>query len=309
MTTIKPVGASLGSEEAEALYRQLHDVFGKGHRQSLRMNMSDVEFVRPSGVMSLITAARTWHHWTDHKVILAGMQQQVHAYLERINLFSACSDFIIKDSELPADQQFSRSQESRSVLEIMLISGQPDQNARDVPRAIKRVAQILRTLYGDSHSNIPVLCSLVSELASNIIHSQDYGHIMVQSYRDHAVLGGRVAIAIGDAGIGVERSLRSRPSLMRSVGRRVQKGSDFIQLSLEEGISSLNTVRGMGLSFVRKTVQDWKGVLTIRSVASRVVIPHMQPIAIEDNLPTIPGAQVTITALGVLMPNHTVSPP
>src|SRR5689334_12548611 len=100
MTSIKPTGTSLGSEEAEYIYRQLHRALARKYRGKLPFDMSNVNFVRPSGILSLVIAAKSWHEWTGGSTVLTHVQPQVHAYLDRIDLFSTCNKFIEVDNEL-----------------------------------------------------------------------------------------------------------------------------------------------------------------------------------------------------------------
>ena len=302
MAKIILTGTSLGSEQAEDLYHQLHNVLGRNHPGQLQIDMSSVSFVRPSGVMALVIAAKTWQEQTGRQTVLIQVQTQVHAYLDRVDLFSTCGEFIETDDELAPAQRYSRSPESRSVVELLPISGDIDQNSKGVSAAVRRVSHVLCERYGADHPNIPRLCTLVAELGSNITHSQDSGYLLVQSYADRLDERWRVSIAIGDCGIGIERSLRTRRSILQTYKSQLKSGSDFIALSLREGITSLRSKRGVGLPLVKNTVRDWKGSLSIRSQGSRLTLPFTAPLVAHDDLPIMPGTQVMINAAGVFVP-------
>ncbi len=288
-------GGTLGSDHAESLYRHLERTLADTSQAPLRVNCESIGFVHPAGVIGLITAARIWHRTRKRKVLLENLQPQVHAYLERIDIFKECAEFIETTSDLNDTDRFSRSAASSTVLEVTPISGEVDENARDVEHTIARTRKILSVHYGADHSRLHELLNLTSELAQNVVHSGDHGYITAQGYS--YTNGNRVALAISDTGIGIEQSLRDSHASSRAWKGTPATGSDHILLALEEGVTSLPASRGMGLYIVRSIVQQWRGTLVIRSASSKVRIQHPF-IAKEDHLPYIPGTQVTITARG-----------
>lgn len=131
-------------EQVDAFYDGLHEAFTSSYSQ-LTVNLARVAFVRPEGVIALVTASRLWHKWTGNGIVLVKMQSQVHRYLERIDLFSGCADWLAQDHELPVMDRWDRRSESVSLLELLPIVGDEKQNAQDVGSAVGRANHILRT--------------------------------------------------------------------------------------------------------------------------------------------------------------------
>lgn len=282
--------------DAEELFQRIRTLPLKP-QLALHLDLSRVTFICPAGIAALISAARLWHGLTKQKLCLARMQPQIHKYLDRIDLFSVCGAFIAADSAVPEADRLFRSKASSSLLEVIPIASRPSRNETDVQQAIKRTGQILEAHYHYALSSpaIVQLQKLVSELATNVVHSRDTGYMVVQSY-DRKWAESRVDIAITDAGIGIEGSLRGRLPLPPS------SGSGYILQALQEGVSGQKERRGIGLSEVRKVVAQWRGALIIRSGASRVDICAGQNPHPCDGLPPIPGTQVYITVNGVFAP-------
>lgn len=282
----------------ERLYSEIKQARTAFKDVSLVLDCVAISFTRPAGVMGLITAAQTWQRWSGEPIQLRGLRPKVRAYLERLDLFTHCSSILKPEGMLPESDRFSRSLESGTMLEVTPIASDETNNTEDVQRAILRTQKILAQHYGPQHQHITELLTLISELAQNIIHSKDTGYIMVQRYS----IGqeSQVVIAITDAGIGIEQSLRT--SGLKDVFRAttLTKGSDYIRYALEEGVTSKTTSRGLGLYHVSNTVKSWNGTLIIRSAGSRIEI-RPEGTNSEDNLSSIPGTQVTITANGVFV--------
>lgn len=198
--------------QVEAFYEELSEVIACGYK-GLIVDLAQVSFVRPEGVIALVTAARLWHKRTGHRIVLTNIQWQVHCYLERIDLFSRCTAWIAQDHELPSNERWDRNPESVSLLELLSITGDGKRNAQDVGSAVGRAKHILSRWF-DAHDNaIGRVMTLSSEISSNVIHSLDQGFAVMQRYRDRTGtgMGSSVVIAIGDLGIGIEASLNSKP--------------------------------------------------------------------------------------------------
>src|SRR5262249_7219168 len=91
--------------------------------------------------------------------------------------------------------------------------------------------------------------------------------------------------------IGIQESLcRKNPALKEAF----QAGSDYILHALNLGVTGGNTIRGVGLANVKKTVAGEKGSLTIRTMRSKIQFGEGKP-EVWDDLPLIPGVQVFMT--------------
>jgi hypothetical protein len=219
-----------------------------------------------------------------------------------MDLFMRCSAWLDQDQEPNELERFERKPDSERLLELTPIASDEEQNAADVRAAVDRIHHILVNLVYRDRRPVGQLCTMLSEIAQNVVHSLDLGFAIVQRYRENpsAVfsLGYRVIISVADLGIGIERSLASNDScLTRAVRAELTSGSDYILKALELGVTSRRTAGGMGLHQVRSIVNDWEGTLSIRSSHSFVQIAG-DTISRRDDLVEVPGTQVTIAVRG-----------
>ncbi len=185
-------------------------------------------------------------------------------------------------------------------MELRRISSDPEDNEVDVHQTIRRSQTILQRRYGENNPDLDVLLTLIAEVATNVTHSRDVGYIFIQSYKDHEGIGSQVELSIADAGIGIEKSLKERWHIPIWRRRRMN-GSGYILLALQEGVTAEAGRRGLGLARVRDLVTRWQGQLYIRSGRSAV---EMTPGQVNrfDDLPFMPGTQVTIEVRGDYSP-------
>ena len=288
-------------EQIEAFFNNFAVHVTTSLQPVLTLNLGDVSFIRPAGIVALISIARLWHRQHAGYILISEIQPAVYAYLERMNLFAEFGNVIKFPKHFVPAETYSRSDKSKSLLEILMLPYGELENAHSTGSAIARIEQILQVQYGP-HPGVRRLCSIFSEILTNIVHSQDEGYALIQSYRDHPETGRRVELAVGDLGIGIQKSLLSNEMIANHVVKySLVRGSDFILHSLEEGVSSRSdwteNGRGLGLSMVSQKVGQWEqGVLRIRSGSSVVELAqHHEPPRIVDDLVYIPGTQVIIS--------------
>jgi hypothetical protein len=258
-------------QDQETFYQQVVTACYQHPGGPLCLNLRLLPFIPAERVLSLVSVARWWHRKTGYKTRLLQMQQQVHQYLERADLFIRCADWLEEDHTLALEERFERSPESLRLLEILPIRGDKMGNAQDVPLALKRAKAILTHWLDQDSVAVERLCTMLAELASNIVHSQDSGFAIIQRYRDSGYYpnGSRVHLAIADLGIGIEASLRG--AAHRKPLAAAAKGTDYIQYALQFGSTSRGSVAGTGLPMVKTHVQNWSGTLEIRSDRSRLI--------------------------------------
>jgi hypothetical protein len=289
--------------DSPAAIEQLYAALGArrtGAAGPLLIDLAQVRFVRADGILTLVTAARLWHRWTGQRTVLCAMQPQVHRYLERMDLFTQCHLWLDQEYILPLSERFDRSPTSYRLLEVVGVSGVPFHNSDDVRAAIQRARRILQTWFDATDDAVDSLLTMLAEIATNVVHSQDYGFASVQRYDDRSggALGSRVILAMADLGIGIEASLRSNPArLAVSASAALTSGSDYIRHAMTLGVTSRNTTAGLGLYQVHSIVEQWNGVLSIRSVDAAVRFEGGR-LYCQDHLTPIPGTQVTITVRG-----------
>lgn len=281
----------------EALYQQVVEALDAGAAEPLAVDLSVIGFLRPNEILALVSIARLWHRRTGHRMTLVAMQSQVHRYLERVDLFTTCGEWVKQDRELSHNERYSRSSASRTLLEVIPIASDPDQNGWDVDDAVVRARRIVKTWFGANKSSVDRLLTILAEVATNITHSHDQGYAVIQRYRHPTdpTAGGRVSVAIADLGIGIEASLRSKPvSATMTPLPKFARGSDAILHAFKLGVTSRDTVAGLGLARVRAIVEEWHGSLHVRSLSSCVHFDGELTIP-DDDLPAIPGTHVTFT--------------
>src|SRR5690242_17029114 len=132
MDRLDPPGLS-DIADAEHLYARTKELLADNSRRGpLGVDLSQVDFVSPIGIVALVTTARLWHRETGQSVRIHSMQPKVHGYLERVDLFHQCATWIAEDKKLDATERFDRLPASPTLLELLPIAGGIEQNARDV---------------------------------------------------------------------------------------------------------------------------------------------------------------------------------
>lgn len=299
MTDIPVLGpvANDGRLQYEALYEMVTSLQDPSRGQSLVVNMSKVSFVYVDGLLALMCIARLWQRWTGGRIRLQHLDPKVHRYLERMDLFSQCYDCLEQDCFLDEGDRFDRKPYSERLMEVTPIPSDEQLNEEAVQEALRRMRTILDSSTSRDSNAIVRLCTMLSEITQNVVHSLDQGFAIVQRYRTSgsALLQNyRVMISVVDLGVGIEGSLRrSAVPLLLDSGAPLVSGSDYILKALEIGVTSRASGGGLGLHQVRSLVQEWHGTLTIRSGRSRVQFISGR-LTRADDLAEIPGTQVTI---------------
>ncbi len=294
---LKP--SRLIGQDIERFYQEVANALSLARTSDeLTLDLSSLDFIVPEGMIALATVGGEWYRTTGATVRLCNLVPDVHRYLERMDVFSTCGMWLQAESPLPAHQRFDRSSASQNLLEVIPIASAEEKNAQDVHAAVTRAAGIVGAWFDADAAAINRLLTMLAEITSNITHSLDHGFATIQHYRGGAGKGGRVSMAVGDLGIGIEASLRAKsPSARRKAGLRLETGSDYILHALQLGVTSRNRVAGTGLFRVRGLVKEWRGVLLIRSHRSAVRI-QAEHVTVADGLAEMPGTQVTITVRG-----------
>jgi anti-sigma regulatory factor (Ser/Thr protein kinase) len=186
--------------------------------------------------------------------------------------------------------------ESSVLLEITPVSQAGDVHAI-IDRIQERSQAILHEGLGlDTRATIGFSMTL-SEACQNIIeHAQRGGWVGVQTYTWKKRLGRRVVvIAVCDAGIGFRRSLESNQGRPRS--DRWDDGMALEEAVLRNVSRFRDPGRGQGLAGIRRFVSKWSGKLSVRSGTARIaLVPDWDDdVALREELPSFPGAQVQIT--------------
>lgn len=290
------------SDDYEDLYTRIATMGQQTNPQPLVVDLGSVSFVPVDGLVVLACTARLWHRWTGQKLILHKIDPKVHRYFERMDLFARCQEWLEQEDQLSVLELFDRKPHSERLLELTPIASDENQNAADVTTAVDRVSHILSNLVYQNTRSVGQLCTMLSEIAQNVVHSRDTGYAIVQRYQTNTSTGfgnaHRVVITVADLGLGIEGALKgSKAFQAQAVRDQLMCGSDFILKALELGVTSRQTPGGMGLHQVRTIVNEWEGTLSIRSSRSLITITGAS-ITRRDDLVNIPGTHVTISVRG-----------
>jgi anti-sigma regulatory factor (Ser/Thr protein kinase) len=244
------------------------------------LDLSAVTFVKPYGIVALISAARQLAQRSTSPVHLENLAGNIHAYLDRVDLFDLGGNWMQVLS--PPDERWSRNPQTLNLLELTGISG-PEDVTTIADRAHRIFSQWLTR--GDLNS----LISVLSEICANVYqHSGDpQGHILIQKYE--AVMRGQAILhlAVGDSGCGIRGSLAQRYS---DLG---EDPLEYLKAAMQ-GFSARTGRGGLGLRRVEQIVASNKGYLWLRSETAALMTRGVTQIETYQDLIHIPGTQVAV---------------
>lgn len=139
------------------------------------LDMKYVTFIRPYGVIALITVARISYKNCGFPVELLNISEDVHKYLERVNIFEVCREWIITNRIL--DSKWSTDPMTPKLLEVTSI-----RSMESLDHILERSDRIFKSWL--SLKEFGQLRRVLSELCTNIVdHSHDFcGHVLIQVY-------------------------------------------------------------------------------------------------------------------------------
>lgn len=250
----------------------------------LVLDLDAVTWVRPYGAVMLLGLCRFLSSLTGHAVGLTKVRSAVHAYLVRIDFFTA--ECVYAANSLNPSFLLSRSAASSNVLELVSLDAQDD-----VYEVIERARRILGYWLSVPARDTDRLVSLLSEACANVVdHSGDRGVVTIQKYEYRDAVD--VELAISDLGVGIRGSLQQRhPDVRDTVAGYIQRALD--------GLSARAGNRGgHGLGAIRRIATSSGGILHVRSetgsVFTRGGIHGVQTVC-RDALASFPGTQLAIT--------------
>jgi len=245
------------------------------------LDMNSVGFVKPYGVIALVTAARHLSGLSGHPVRLENLAGDIQAYLDRIDLFDVGSDWLRPSASL--DEEWSRNPQTVNLLELTPIAG-----PEDVMTVASRAHRVFS--YWLTTKNLNSLISILSELCANVYqHSGDLqGCVLIQKYEAAMRRQVIVQVAVGDRGCGIRGSLASRHS---DIG---EDPLDYLKAAMR-GLSARSTGRGgLGLRRVEQIVASNKGYLWLRSETAALMTRGPERIQPHERLLHVPGTQVAV---------------
>jgi anti-sigma regulatory factor (Ser/Thr protein kinase) len=254
------------------------------------IDMRDVTFVDPFGMVGILEAGRYLNSRGIRKRIVLPESQNVLRYLERMDFFKHVERYFYLDAGVPElSDKFLRSSQSDVLLEITPIERSEDIHYI-VGKVKKRAYAILEKHLHYNDLAIGSFIVALSEVCQNIIeHSENTGLVGIQKYHFQKREKNVVKIAVMDLGIGFRESLSERVSAADDL--------DAIEKALIHGFSRhRDDGRGHGLAAVRRFVMQWNGKISIRSGTGKFsIIPDWAwGKERERNLLYFPGAQINI---------------
>lgn len=244
-------------------------------------DLQRVDFLNPYGVLLLLLTTRYVTQETGYKVCFTNIQENTHAYLERIDFFSENDSWLYTDIDLLVSKRYSRADASENLLEITRLT-----SIKAQLKFQSRTRDILTTWLDNTQHEIDRVVTVLSELCNNAReHSEDEGHVLIQKYRrsDHT----EVHIAVADLGIGISESLSRKHNQIAddSIGYIFRALEGFSARGKHHG--------GAGLKIVQERISKQGGQLAIRSHQGLVTISgEGEPVASETTY--FPGTQVSV---------------
>lgn len=273
-----------GVRDAEHLHRLIRQV---PYAPEYRFDVGGVGFVRPYGVLVLLAAARRLAMTCGEPVRMAGMSEQLRLYLDRMDLFEICGEWMVPEGDLGRGG-WERNPQTPNLLELTEVGG-----PADVAAAMERARRIFsRWLTVPDLNN---LLRVLSELCSNIYqHSGDpHGCVLIQKYEERMLDRVSVCLAAGDLGCGVAESLRTRHGDIGS------EPLDYLKAALA-GRSSRATRGGLGLRLTEEIAGSAGGYLWLRSDTAALLTRRPGEVSAYTDLAPVGGTQVAVEIHGPL---------
>lgn len=240
-----------------------------------------VSFVRPYGAIALVIAARLLSERSGRPVQLENLDNEVHLYLQRMNLFEVGRSWL--QPTHPLKDEWTRDPQTPNLLELTTIAGPND--VTSIVSAAERVFSRWLMV-----PNLGSLLSALSELCANVYqHSGDsYGCVLIQKYESHTRGQVLVCLAVEDLGCGI------RGSLTKRYGEIGQEPLDYLYEALR-GRTARHTGRGgLGLRRVEQIASLEGGHLWLRSETAAILSRGPNRAQGRQSLVHVPGTQVAV---------------
>jgi anti-sigma regulatory factor (Ser/Thr protein kinase) len=262
----------------------------KSFIRSEQIDLSDVSFIDPYGMLGLLEIGELCQLEDVKKTVVLPRSGEVLRYLDRMDFFiHARRYFSLGQPAEAGSGKYQQRADSDVLLEITPIEKSNDIHFI-VGKVRERAQAILATHLRYDERAISGFIVALSEVCQNIIeHSENKGFVGIQKYRYQSLGKNIVKIAVMDVGVGFRKSLSNRFKLRGDL--------DAIDKALLHGASRYEDEgRGHGLAAVRRFVTQWNGKLSIRSGTARLSIipPWARGSQQERGLISFPGAQINI---------------
>lgn len=244
-------------------------------------DMSEVSFVHPYGVIALVTIARLLSLQSGRPIQMKMLNEEVHKYLERMDLFEVDQSWLQPACIL--DESWERNPTTENLLELNMIS-----NSNDVEHIVSRAESIFSRWLMVRKLN--KLMTVLSELCSNAHeHSGDTkGYVLIQKFEMTSRNSIVVRLAVGDLGCGI------RGSLIAQHGKLGDHPIDYLYEAMRGRTARPSGRGGIGLRHVQRIVGTTGGHLYLRSESAAIFTPGPDRLDGHIDLCNIPGTQVAV---------------
>lgn len=257
------------------------------------IDLSNVKFVEPYSLTSLLLMGRKYLRDSGNKIILNNISVPVHQYLARMDFIQ--QGYFEIGTQIHKEKLFKRSSFSRSVIELTEIPNRETDSINKISSVIalfrERAEYIMKLKFSEKITDDFV--TVISELTQNIFeHALDSGYVAIQSYsyQNSKV----VRFVISDGGIGIEQSF------LENGKNQKEHGAELIEKVLKEPVSSKRDY-GYGLCRVASIVGSTGGNIFIRSNNSSAAMVTNEKTGVgqyyfkKNNIPEFSGTQISIT--------------
>ena len=252
-----------------------------------------LNWIDPNGMVNLLAAGSVIRDKTDQMPsLILPKGEEVTSYMERMGFFRAAEGIFFTGSLDKLKQEGVTSDVLLEVTQIMQNS-----DIHKVVDKVQRRAGAILTNTLDYAPNAVVQFSVVlSEVCQNIIeHAESAGWVAAQTYNWSHRLGRLVVvISVTDLGVGFKGSLSSEHS--NKFGKEWDD-TKALEAVFVHGLTRFPDMgRGQGIQQIRKQVQKWNGMISVRSGTSRIIdVPHwFESSSLQEGLPNFPGTQINI---------------
>lgn len=231
--------------------------------QSVDINLKNISFIRPSGVILLLLICKEIFDKTRNVISITGLNESVVAYLERVGFLEY--DFVNISLNIPWWKRLTKSAKSYSVIEISEMS-----SYNDVANFAEKANEIFIEWFPGKKYEIyrANVNTIIMEICNNSIdHSSGCEGIngkcycMLQRYNHLYSLQNRVEIclSIGDLGIGIRDHLRKKHGWVGS------SESEYIEKAIGGLSGRSDESGGLGLPRIKSITSENNGLLLLRS--------------------------------------------
>ena len=215
------------------------------------VDLSQVQFVRPGGLVGLSSLIETWSI-EDRPLGIKLPPDDVARYMQRMDFFANFGEKLLYDKDVTRLESGTRHDDA-PLSELRTV------RTEDEVAAVTLDFHRLLSKGNLTRSEVNRCCTVLSEFLENaVIHAESPcgAYTAIQTYQ---MGGNRVCVAVADAGIGIPATLKVH---REAVSRGISTDGGLIELAAVDGVSRLSADRGGGFGSALRSVGRGNGALT-----------------------------------------------